>query len=264
MGLMVVGENKQGGKSQIKTDEGIKSCPFLDNYIDINSYRLYCLHIAFILKCDIICIMVEEEVKNKRWISNPTGDNVQKMPMSDAFAGEVFKSLLTLPMHEAGLKFGFDKFYDGEVKIRNAVYYVYQKVKKNPAKYDVPQDVAEAVFKTVVLRSNRSGNFREILEKEDTEKLSIKQLITGIRNKTFAIIDSKLNRLSKSKSKIDEISFKELGIIAGIAFDKAQILNGEATEHIALIAKIDPSITPEQAFEALLKTRENVAIEKNS
>lgn len=205
----------------------------------------------------------EEEVKKKKNIANPTGDNVQKMPMTDEFSAEVFRNLATVPLYETGMKLGFDKYYEGENKVRNAVYYVYQRVKSHPARYGISQDIVDIVFKNVTSRNKNCHNFEEILEEEDRSKISIKQLITGIRNKTFAIIDSKLNRLAKSKSKIDEISFKELGIIAGIAFDKAQILNGEATEHIAMIAKIDPMISPEQAFEALLRTRESVAIDKN-
>jgi hypothetical protein len=78
-----------------------------------------------------------------------------------------------------------------------------------------------------------------------------------LRGKRVAwlLLNKKLNLAAKNKKELDKIPAVSLAQIASTVFDKAQIVNGEATENIALRAKIDDNITPEVALEEILKRR---------
>ena len=82
--------------------------------------------------------------------------------------------------------------------------------------------------------------------------------MTSVRDKAWSLIDKKLDMLAKSPKKLREIQFGQLGTLGGIAFDKVQILRGEATSHIALKAKVEQNLTPEQLMQVVLKQREEV------
>jgi hypothetical protein len=167
---------------------------------------------------------------------------------------EIFKALAQKSTYQVGLDFGFDKVYKDARAVRNAVNAIFNKVRNNHETYGVSKDVIEVVEKGMV---ERKASVVGVSMREKEETVDIKSLVSGIRDKTFTLIDKKLDRVSNNKKKLDEISFKELGIIAGIAFDKSQILKGEATENIAVLAKIDTNISPEEAIKLALAAREN-------
>ncbi len=165
---------------------------------------------------------------------------------------EIFKQLATVSTYKVGIAFGFDKVYKDFNKVRN-----------NPEKYGVSQEVIELVQQGMATRkANVVGETPTMAEKSDMVG-DIKALVTGIRDKTFKLIDKKLDRVSNSKKRLDAISFKDLGIIAGISFDKSQILRGEATENIAVMAQIDGNISAAEALALALKMRET-SIDQNT
>lgn len=176
---------------------------------------------------------------------------------------EIFQALASKSTYQVGIDFGFDKVYKDARAVRNAVNSIYNKVKNNSVEYGISNDIVEIVLKGMSERklAVHPGN-RPLAEKSEVNK-DIKEVVTGIRDKTFGLIDKKLDRVSNSKKKLDALSFKDLGIIAGIAFDKTQILKGEATENIAVMAKIDSNITPQQALDMALSGREG-NVEVNS
>jgi len=177
---------------------------------------------------------------------------------------EIFKALSLKPMLQVGIDYGFDKVYSNPRSIRTAVYKIYAAVKNNPEQYGVSPDVVKMVCDSMNQRINKPTIVAEgasVAERREGDG-DIKNVVLSIRDKSFRLIDMKLDRVGKSKKKLDQVTFKDLAVIAGVAFDKAQILKGEATEHIAVHAKIDKEMTPEAAFEALMTMREKVQVDK--
>src|SRR3990167_5942741 len=82
---------------------------------------------------------------------------------------------------------------------------------------------------------------------------------SSIRNKRR--IDDAL----ASKKARQKIGIGELAKVYGITFDKRQLIEGKATEHVALMAKISEDMTPASAIETVLKMREyNAAIQEEA
>lgn len=173
---------------------------------------------------------------------------------------EIAKALAYKSSYEVGLQFGFDKHYKDSKAIRNSVMNIYRKVKKSPEKYSVSTEVLSVVADAMGHR-NILGAKKEIaVAEKEIEGGSIRDLVVGVRDKSWRLIDRKLQRASKSNKRLDAVSFRDLGTLAGISFDKSQIITGQATEHIAVMSKIEGNIKPEDALDMVLKMREaNVA-----
>jgi len=182
------------------------------------------------------------------------------MQFGEEKQAEIFKKLAYGSAYQVGLEYGFDKVYSSPKSVRNAVSAVKTKVKNNPAKYEkfgITTEVLDLVAEASAKRNVAGPNAQSrSLAEQRLDSQDIKALMGGIRDKTFNIIDRKLDMVGKSRKKIDSISFKELGVIGGIAFDKSQILKGEATENIAVMAKIDKNISADDALALVGKMRE--------
>ena len=162
-----------------------------------------------------------------------------------------------MSQYRAGVEFGLDKYFEKPVQIINVVNRIYRDVKENPAKFAISQDVIELVEKGMV---SRKGQHHELMElAKDPGELSDKDLVIGVKRKAWVLLDEKLNYLVKHRKAFRQESLMSLAKMAGIAFDKAQIMKGEATEHIAIKARIDSDITSQEAITQLLKLREALA-----
>lgn len=173
---------------------------------------------------------------------------------------DIFRHLAYKSAYETGLEFELDKIYTDAKAIRNAVNNVYAKVKKNPERWAIAPEVLSLVADAMANRQLSQTRQAMPLAEKEIEGGDIKHLVTGVRDKTWRLIDRKLQRASKSNKKLDAIGLRELGTLAGIAFDKAQIISGQATENIAMMGKIEGNINPADALSLILKMREaNVA-----
>jgi len=182
-------------------------------------------------------------------------DNMQKL--TDTQKHAIFKLLANMSQYRAGVEFGLDKYFEKPVQIINVVNRIYRDVKENPAKFAISQDVIELVEKGMV---SRKGQHHELMElAKDPGELSDKDLVIGVKRKAWVLLDEKLNYLVKHRKAFRQESLMSLAKMAGIAFDKAQIMKGEATEHIAIKAKVDSDITSQEAITQLLKLREALA-----
>lgn len=178
------------------------------------------------------------------------------MPLDDAQQVALFKRLAYKSALEAGLEFGLDGHYKDNKAVRNAVTVIYNRLRKDPEKYGLNSDVVGVVEDAMAHRNvTRVQNEITAAEKE-IDKGDIKTVLTGVRDKAWRLIDRKLTRAGRSNKRLDTISFRDLGTIAGISFDKAQIIQGEATENIAVLGKIEGNLDPEQAIDLVLKMRE--------
>lgn len=170
--------------------------------------------------------------------------------------GLVFKMLAEKTLYETGLEFQFDKKYKDSRAVKNAVYKIYQKVLVDPQKYAV---LPETVDKVKLVISERAivkpqTTLREKMD--ENTNLDFKDLVLSGRKKAYSLLNLKMDSLLSKRKNLDEVSITALAQTFGILFDKGQIIQGEATENVALIAKIDTNMSPEDALASVLKIRE--------
>lgn len=177
-----------------------------------------------------------------------------------------FKALETKTPFEVACEFGIDKYFDSKKDITNYMYRMYLQIKNDPGKYGISEEKAMQIQDAVQRRNTNKSSV--LIQEEVEEKLSnikeadIKDIVIIGRNKASILMDKKMNMLLKSKKALEKESIVSLAKVFGIYFDKSQIVMGQATENIALMAKVDENLTPEQAMDALLKHREKTSAEK--
>jgi len=187
------------------------------------------------------------------------------MKLSDDKKAAIFKRLASSTLYDVGLEFGFDKHYKDSTAVRNKVYAIYRQVANEPEKYAVQQEVVDLVTDAV---SNRKI---AIKSEASPEKVTANPIVaTDIKNLTLSgrdvagrLIAKKLEYLEAHPKALQQESLVNLGKIFGIMFDKSQIIQGQATEHVALMGRIDSNLTPEEALQAVLRSREITQAEKH-
>ncbi len=135
------------------------------------------------------------------------------------------------------------------------------RVAKNPARYGVSSDKAEMTKSIVVNRNsltlnarNKEENIRNVTKKE---KKTIDQLVMEGRHKSWMVLNLKLDEAMRDPNKRSKVALGEIAKVAGITFDKGQLIDGKATEHVAVMSKFDnKDISREDAMNAVLKMRE--------
>ena len=168
---------------------------------------------------------------------------------------EFFKLLVTKNFTEAGEAIGLGKTYTNPASLRATAYKLYKSIK--PEDLDIPKDVVDMVLSSI--ESRRISPARKIQEVNNTDLIDpqdTKGVIIGGRNKAAMLLHKKMDRLAKNKNLLDQVSLTQLATTFGIMFDKAQILQGQATENIQVMAKISNDMTAEESLNALLKMRE--------
>lgn len=177
---------------------------------------------------------------------------------------DIFKTLSTKTLYETGIAFGLDKHYKDSRAVTNAVYNIYRKVIAHPERYAVQPEtvlIVKGVVSERAVSKTTTSTLREKLDSE--ENPDFKELVLSGRKKAFKLLNMKMDRVMKSGKAIDEVGITALAQTFGILFDKAQIVSGEATENIAVLAKIDKNMSSEDALAAILKMREVNNVEKD-
>lgn len=175
----------------------------------------------------------------------------------------IFRKLASGTLFEVGVEFGLDKHYKDPTAIRNKVYTVYREVLQDPEKFFVHPDtislVEEAVSKrkVAIKKSPTMSETQAALKETDIKSLTIMG-----RDKAGKLINQKLAYIEAHPKALMNESLVTLGKIFGILFDKAQIIQGQATEHVAVMSKIDTNMTAEEAIQAVLRSREINQVEK--
>lgn len=184
--------------------------------------------------------------------------------MSKKDIGKMLNLLDKKTLYEAGMAFELDKHYQNSASVKAAVYGHFQKAKVTPEEYGLTHDRVE-ILKAIV--SNRTlpvavnHSLREKTDAEDSK--TFPELVLSGRVKAMKLLHAKLDRIARSKKQIDDTNLSTLAQTAGILFDKGQILSGEATENVALLAKVESNMSPEAAIEAVLKMRESFQVDKD-
>lgn len=195
------------------------------------------------------------------------------MKLTEVKQGLLVKMLKEKTIYQAGLEFGLDKHYKDSNAMKSAIYQVYRKAKVNPEKFGLTQETIDEVASAIKnripagvsnaqdLRTAQDTTLREKLDNENHK--DIKDLVLGGRRKALELVFKKMDRIGRSNKGIDDANLSTLAQTFGILFDKAQIIQGEATENVAVLAKIDTNMKPEDALKAVLGMREFNNIEKD-
>ena len=176
--------------------------------------------------------------------------------LEDTQKRAIFKALASKSYYHVGIDFGFDKHYASRPQIIREVRKIYLEVGASPEKFAVSQDALDLVNQS--LKTKTSGKPLDREEMTALADLDHTKLVVGTRNKSWYLLDKKLNHLLKNKKALKEESLKSLGWLSAVLFDKAQISEGKATEHIAVLAKVGDNVTVEEAMVHILKRRESM------
>lgn len=190
--------------------------------------------------------------------------------LDDTKKALLFKALATKSSYEAGIDFQLDKHYKNAQTVGSAVVRIFHEVKNNPEKFAISLDTVQLVTDAVSARTSlvQKGEARTTLrEKIDAEKgKTIEELALDNRSKAWMLLSLKLDDALSSKKKREKISLGEMAKVAGITFDKGQLIEGKATEHVATLSKIEmEDLSPGQAIDMILKMREyNAALQESN
>ena len=173
--------------------------------------------------------------------------------LDDLQKRQLFRLLATKSQYQAGVEFELDKYFKTSVGLMNFVNGVYREVKANPVKFGVAEEVVQLVEDGMLARQTAKPGALLI---QNHEKVDEKELVVGAKKKAWFLLNKKLDHLISNRKAFKNETILNLAKIAGISFDKSQIVRGEATEHIAMQSKIDPNITAQAAIEQLMRLRE--------
>lgn len=199
----------------------------------------------------------------------PKSHTVQTMgtkTIKDEDKVKLFKALVSMPFYEAGMSIGLDKRYNTKSAIRGIAYQIYKEVLSKYKKFDISEDLVEGVKQAIEARK-ASPNRKPVAELDShaiIDPQDLQSVVLGGRNKAALLLHRKMDILNKSKKALERENLVSLAKVFGIFFDKSQIIQGQATENIAVMAKVKTDMTPQESLEALLSFRESVAISKES
>lgn len=191
--------------------------------------------------------------------------------ITDEKKGIMFRMLAEKPLYETGVEFGLDKQYSTAVAVKNRMYRLYQEVQKNPDRYGLSQDLCNTVVKIVSGRTAEGKGFnahvptlQEAQQAQIADDNDVTKLVLSGRAKAFKLLHKKLDVVGKTKKSLESVSLPQLATVAAILFDKGQIAQGQATENISVLAKIDANMSPADALAAVLRMREVNIIAKDT
>lgn len=181
--------------------------------------------------------------------------NINKL--SDKDKGEMYKALANKSYAQVAVDFKIDIHYKSAAGYRNAVYRIAKEVEGNPEKYGVTQEVVDIVKTSA--EDRKSNPSHQVTETQDSALMDFSNItdvtIVG-RNKMAELLHKKIDLLNSNKKALEKVNLVQLTTAFGTLFDKARILQGEATENIAVKAKITKDMDPDEALDQLLNMRE--------
>lgn len=182
--------------------------------------------------------------------SYPTGAALLR-----AEAGKIFLQMEDKGNIEVAYLFGLDRYFSTESSMRSAVTRAYNLVLENPIGFNVPTEKA-AYIQGIVTSRQIMRKPETLREAKEIEEMDISKVVLTTRNLTAKLIQTKLEYLDEHPRALQEESLANLVKVFSGLFDKGQIIQGAATEHIAVMSKIDDRMSPEEAMKAIMQMRE--------
>lgn len=180
----------------------------------------------------------------------------------------LFKLMADHTLYETGVALGMDKHYKNTSSLKQAVRKHYVEVRENPAEFGITQETVDLITKIVSSRQTttfKGADNRTIAErKAELANKDITELVLTGRTKAMSLVHRKLDMIDKSTKELKSTSLQALTTAAAILFDKGQIVQGQATENIAVLSKVADDMTPDEALDMILKTRQRNVEEKTS
>lgn len=188
--------------------------------------------------------------------------------LTDEKKGVMFRMLAEKSLYETGVEFGLDKHYKDAAGVKNRMQRIYNEVRANPDRYFVSQDLVDTIAGIManrnVTKKSTQVTLREKREMAEADDHDVTKLVLSGRGKAFRLLHKKLDSVGRNKKSLETVSLPQLATVAAILFDKGQIVQGQATENIAVLAKIDNNMTPEEMLAATLRMREGNIIAKEA
>lgn len=187
------------------------------------------------------------------------------MKMTDKKIGEMVRQLEHKTLMQVGVQFGLDAQYSSVASMKSTVKRYLNAAKNDPLRFGLTVEEVNRVSTALTTRMlpaiKETQTLRE--KNEETNNKSFADLVLSGRTKAMKLLHSKLDRIARSKKALDETNLSTLAQTAGILFDKGQIISGEATENVAVLAKIKTDMSPEDALKAVLNMREQFQGDKD-
>jgi len=162
---------------------------------------------------------------------------------------DIFKSLEFKSYREVAQDFGLVDAYQNAGTATSAVVQFYNKVVDDPQKYGVEVHTAKVV-KDVV--QSRSPHKKEV----EVTNESIGDILIGTRNLAAKLLRKKLQMYEEDPKLLQNEKLVQLTTALAILFDKGQIIQGAATEHIAVMSNIPDHLDPDEALKTIMAMRE--------
>lgn len=173
----------------------------------------------------------------------------------------LFKMLASNALYEVGLEYGFDKHYKDARGIKGAVYRAYSEVKNDPDKYGIQKETYDLVLDAVSARKVAHRKEGPTLKEQMDEEVDIKDIVLSNRNKIAKLMGRKLDLITNAELK--KMKLTDFSIPFGVLFDKGQIIQGQATEHIAHLSKVEDGLSPAELLKTVVQQREHEVAKKN-
>jgi hypothetical protein len=176
-------------------------------------------------------------------------------------AGKIYLALEEKTFLEVAYIFGLDRFFSNESSMKSAITRAYNLVLDNPEKFGIPSERA-AFIHGVVASRNINKKPETLREDKEVKAKDLSTELLSARDLATSLVKRKLEYLDKNPKALQEEKIKDLGWIMGVLFDKGQIIQGQATEHIAVLSKISDDMKPEEAMSELLNMRNQTIVNK--
>lgn len=180
--------------------------------------------------------------------------------LSDKEKVKLFRDAATANYKEVGYENDLDEWYANDRSMANAIGRIVNDVIDHPGDYGVSEDevriVERAIEKRKVAAPSKQPKSYDKKKFEQLMNRPFDELILEGRKKAYALINKKMDNMLRSKSELDDTSLSQMTTSFGILFDKAQVLQGQATDHIAFQGEIKEDIDPDEAIEKVQNIRE--------
>lgn len=174
--------------------------------------------------------------------------------------GNIFRALEDKSFSAVAYEYGLDRYMKTESSMRNAIYRVYNTVLENPSKYGIQPDKAVMIQKIVSARSFKKEP--DTLRGERESGLDINRILLDSRDVAAKLVLKKLDYLDRHPKELKEMKLRDLAGVLATLFDKGQIAEGRATEHISVLSNINVNMSADEALQAIFGLRETIVSTK--
>ncbi|TSD02702.1 MAG: hypothetical protein Athens071426_417 [Parcubacteria group bacterium Athens0714_26] len=166
---------------------------------------------------------------------------------------ELATSLIDMSSLDVGMAFGFNKFYKTDISIKQAVFNCWKEIKANHSLYGLSDDTVTFIERAILAK--RAGKLKALIKETDIDLSDKKEAANISSDKCWILWNRKMDYLLNNSNALKNVPLSQLAIFLGTIFDKTRLIKGEATEHIALRAKIDEGLSAKQILEEVMKRR---------